>query len=196
MPRLMCDSLQLFSMLILLIADSSENTFLNRNNSSNIMIYGSPVYTEDQHKTIACHIAYVDTLGRTIAAENRVASSTMWGTGRPSKYTMSTYFRSLKRVQACPINTRKLRGAFLTRWDASQDATIFSNSLRFELSIAYLRAIWSRLNSLSADVCRNCLCILLSRAELKKIASKELDLRIEMTFALDQWDFASILRHN
>ncbi len=56
--------------------------------------------------------------------EKRVAPSTMFRSGRPSRYMMSMYARSLNRTSSWRIDTRKRRGALYIRWQGSHRDTI------------------------------------------------------------------------
>ena len=103
-------------------------------------------------------------LARNLAALKRVASSTRWRTGWPSRYTISMYTLELKRTFWFPIDTRKRIGAFRIRWHGSHLATISFNRSSVSLLTASSPARFKRLYNFVAEGCANCLCILFNWA--------------------------------
>ena len=117
--RLLCDSTSLFSIAMFWGVTSPANMFLNYDPPSTLMKSGSTVYTEDQHSTMAFHNIWVDDFVRNLAVKNRMASSMMCRTGRPSRYTITIFARAFNLTFSWPIETLKRVGAMRLRWHIS-----------------------------------------------------------------------------
>ena len=77
------------------------------------LLSGNPVHTLDQQMIIASQSDSVLILGKNLAAENRIVSSTISSTGLPSRYISLIYARALSLTFSWPIETRNRNGAFL-----------------------------------------------------------------------------------
>ena len=142
----------------------SANILRNREPSSTIILLGIPVYTLDQHSTIASQTVSVVILVRNRAAEKRVASSTMCSAGFSSSYKISMYARALNITIYWPSDTWSLNGALRVHWHGSHLlATSCKRSSVCGVTASIL-AFCRRLYDSSAERCAKLWCSLRSCA--------------------------------
>ncbi len=130
-----------FFISALWIAASSANSFLDFDPSSTVMLSGRPVYTVDRHIGIASHTGSLDTSFKNLAPWKLFASSTMWSTGRLSRFIISTYARALNCTSFWPIDTLKRKSALRIAWKGSQRAITSLRSSCFSLFTDQFRLI-------------------------------------------------------